>query len=164
MNILAIDPGYDRCGVAVLEKGSAQKHIVVYSACITTNKNEPFEQRLQYVYTSCAELIRQYTPQSVALERLYFTNNQRTAMRVAEVRGMLIQLATGNQVPVYEYTPSQIKVAVAGSGRATKSDIQKMLPLLVQLPHVPDYDDEFDAIAIGLTHLASVRTNSRGHN
>lgn len=164
MNILAIDPGYDRCGVAILEKGATHKHIVVYSACITTNKNESFEQRLQCVYTECEALIHRYAPQSVALERLYFTNNQRTAMRVAEVRGMLIQLATSNQVPISEYTPSQIKVAVAGNGRATKNDIQKMLPLLVSLPHAPRYDDEFDAIAIGLTHLASSRTHTRPNN
>ena len=164
MKIFAIDPGYDRCGVAILQKGTGQKHTVIYSGCITTKKSDPFEERLQNVYTFCIGLIQKYSPQSVALERLYFTNNQRTAMRVAEVRGMLIQLATGNQIPVYEYTPSQIKAAVAGNGRASKADIQKMLPLLVSLSSTPHYDDEFDAIAIGLTHLASLRRNTLGQN
>lgn len=164
MKILAIDPGYDRCGVAVLQRDSGHKHVVLYSGCITTSKNDSFEERLNMVHTTCSTLIANYAPVSIALERLYFTNNQRTAMRVAEVRGMLIQLATSNAIPVSEYTPSQIKVAVAGSGRAAKTDIQKMLPLLVALPHMPQHDDEFDAIAIGLTHLASLRGNSLRNN
>jgi crossover junction endodeoxyribonuclease RuvC len=157
MNIFAIDPGYDRCGIAVIEKGSGQKHTLLFSGCVTTKKTDSFEARLNCIYTECDTVIQKYKPASVALERLFFTNNQRTAMRVAEVRGMLIQLATSHNLPVHEYTPSQIKVAVAGNGRASKSDIQRMLPLLITILHRPHHDDEYDAIAIGLTHLASMR-------
>lgn len=157
MKVLAIDPGYDRCGVAVIEKGMAQKHTLLFSTCVTTSKDESFENRLNAVHDACKRLIDVYTPDAIALERLYFTNNQKTAMRVAEVRGMLLQLANTHTLPVSEYTPSQIKVAVAGSGRAHKHDIQKMVPLLIELPHQERLDDEYDAIAIGLTYIASVR-------
>jgi crossover junction endodeoxyribonuclease RuvC len=157
MNIFAIDPGYDRCGIAVIEKGVGQKHTLLLSGCITTEKTNSFEERLNNICVECDKVIQTYKPTSIALERLFFTNNQRTAMRVAEVRGMLIQLATSNTLPVHEYTPSQIKVAVAGNGRASKGDIQRMLPLLIAMLHHPEHDDEYDAIAIGLTHLASMR-------
>ncbi len=159
MNILAIDPGYDRCGIAVLTKGALNKHVLLHSSCITTSKSDIFEKRLHFIHGVCEDIIRKYKPQSVALERLYFTNNQRTAMRVAEVRGMLLQLATSHNLPVLEYTPQQVKVAVAGSGRATKSDVQRMIPLLIALASNDRLDDEYDAIAIGLTHLASQRAH-----
>lgn len=164
MNIIAIDPGYDRCGVAILTQGSLNKHVLLYSGCITTSKEDIFEKRLHFIHEECEKLINTYSPESVALERLYFTNNQRTAMRVAEVRGMLLQLATAHNLPVSEYTPQQVKVAVAGSGRASKSDVQRMVPLLVQLEKNNRLDDEYDAIAIGLTHLASVRTQHALNN
>lgn len=157
MKILAIDPGYDRCGVAILKRGKSQKHELVFSACVTTDKTSSFERRLNQVYVSCNALIEQYKPESIALERLYFTNNQKTAMRVAEVRGMLLQLANTHELVVSEYTPSQIKVAVAGSGSAPKGDIQRMIPLLVHIESRKRLDDEYDAIAIGLTHLACTR-------
>lgn len=158
MRILAIDPGYDRCGVAVIEKVPHKKETVVFSTCVRTVQTESFEKRLHAIFTELTHIVATYTPEEMALERLYFNTNQKTAMRVAEVRGMCIQLANTHAMRVAEYTPPQIKVAVGGSGRATKKDIARMVPILITLSKRERIDDELDAIAIGLTHLASRAT------
>jgi crossover junction endodeoxyribonuclease RuvC len=156
MNIIAIDPGYDRCGVAILsqEHGKPTLH---YSTCITTDKKLTFPERMHTVHTECVALVEKYACASMALERLYFNTNQKTAMHVAEVRGMLIQIASSAGITVSEYTPPQIKSAVTGSGAAPKAALIKMVPLLVKMDARKRLDDEYDAIAIGLTHLACVR-------
>jgi crossover junction endodeoxyribonuclease RuvC len=166
MKILAIDPGYDRCGVAILEKKQGSKEVVRCSACIQTDVKKNFEERLNEIHARCKHLLEEYSPTVVVLERLYFNTNQKTAIRVAEVRGMLIQLAHEYGARVYEYTPPQVKLAVAGSGRASKKDVGRMVQLLVSLPSSPEprLDDEFDAIALGLTHIALARHHTVSGN
>jgi len=95
-------------------------------------------------------------PDSFALEKLYFSTNQKTAMQVAEVRGALISLATLQGVPVAEYTPMQVKSAL-GYGKADKKQVAKMLHMLVKIDKKITHDDEYDAIALGVTHLAHIR-------
>src|SRR3989338_11072164 len=114
MKVLAIDPGYGRCGVAVIEKKD-QKEQILYSACIETSATSEFPERLATVAKECARLLRVYKPDALALEKLYITKNQKTAMRVAEVRGALIGAAARVGVPVFEYTPGEVKSAAAGS-------------------------------------------------
>ena len=156
MLVLAIDPGYGRCGVAVVEKAEGKERLV-YSDCIETSAKDSFPVRLSEVTTACAELLRAYKPDAVALEKLFMTKNQKTAMRVSEVRGALIDLATRHGVPVFEYTPGEVKSAAAGSGSADKRAVIKMLHALVKIDKKITHDDEYDAIAIGITHLARVR-------
>lgn len=156
MRVLAIDPGYGRCGVAIVEKFNG-KEILVYSACIETPAGREFSERLAAVADECARLLERYEPDALALERLYITKNQKTAMHVAEVRGALIAVAARAGVPVFEYTPSEVKAAAAGSGRADKKAIIKMLHALVKIRKEIKHDDEYDAIAIGVTHLARAR-------
>jgi len=156
MKVLAIDPGYGRCGVAVIEKKD-QKEQILYSACIETSATSEFPERLATVAKECARLLRVYKPDALALEKLYITKNQKTAMRVAEVRGALIGAAARVGVPVFEYTPGEVKSAAAGSGRADKRAVIKMLHALVKIEKEIKYDDEYDAIAIAVTHLARVR-------
>lgn len=153
MKILAIDPGFGRCGVAVLEKNNG-KEALLYSDCIETSPKQEFPERLLHVAEGCARLMALYTPKAVVMEKLFFTTNQKTAMRVAEARGAIIAEATRVGIPIYEYTPSQIKSAVSGFGGADKKQIATMLHMLVKIEKQIQYDDEYDAIAVGVAHLA----------
>jgi len=153
MRVLAIDPGYGRCGMAVVEK-TPQGETLLFSDCIETARDDSFVERLAAVADACQRLLTEHAPDCVALEKLYFTKNQKTAMHVAEVRGALIQIAAERDLPVFEYGPGEIKSAVAGSGRADKKQIEAMIRLLVRVDKTIKHDDEYDAIAVGLTHLA----------
>ena len=153
--VLAVDPGYDRIGFAVLEKRMGQsREQVLYSNCFTTNKEDPFPTRLVYVGNKFLRLIQSYAPDRVALEKLYVAVNQKTAMAVSEVRGVLIYLATAEEIPLIEYTPLEVKSAITSDGHADKRQVMAMVPKLVELKDTPRYDDEYDAIAVGITALA----------
>ena len=156
MKVLAIDPGYGRCGVAIVEKEDGKER-VLYSDCIETAAEDGFPERLAAVTAHCVRLLEEHAPDCMALEKLYFAKNQKTAMRVAEVRGALIQIAAENDIPVFEYGPGEVKSATAGSGRADKQQIAAMVHLLVKIEKPIRHDDEYDAIAIGITHLARAR-------
>lgn len=165
MKVLAIDPGYGRCGVAVVEKNGggpstslrAGKEILLYSACIETPAKMDFPERLAIVANECARLIKTHAPDCLALEKLYFQTNQKTAMRVAEVRGALINTAQGAGIEVFEYTPGEVKSAAAGSGSADKKAVARMLHALMKIEKEIQHDDEYDAIAIAVTHLSRAR-------
>jgi crossover junction endodeoxyribonuclease RuvC len=152
MKVLAIDPGFGRCGVAVLMKERGVEH-VLYSDCIETSAKLPFPERLAEVVNACERVIEKEAPTHMAIEKLYFATNQKTAMQVAEVRGALISLATQHGLGVFEYTPMQVKAAL-GYGKADKKQIAKMIHLLVKIDKPVKHDDEYDAIAVGVTHLA----------
>ena len=159
MLVLAIDPGFGRCGVAILE-GSGSKATLVYSACIETDAKMLFADRLLFVADEIVRLIESHRPDTIAIEELYFTNNAKTALHVAEVRGMLMYLAVSKHIPLVEYNPLAIKIAITGYGRATKEQVTKMVEKLVTIPTKKMLDDEYDAIALGLTTLASAQYNS----
>src|SRR3989338_3615652 len=133
MKVLAIDPGYGRCGGAVLERNAGEKEVLLYSDCIETSKTADFTVRLGAVAEECTRLAKKYKPDAVAIEKLYFSTNQKTAMRVAEVRGALIQVATSLGIPVFEYTTGEIKSEAGGSGSADKQQVAKMLHALVKI-------------------------------
>lgn len=153
---LGLDPGYDRCGVAVLEK-NVHGEQVLYSGCIETDRTDEFELRLKQVYEEIGALIATYTPTVFALETLFLTKNQKTAMRVAEVRGVLLLLAALNKLTVVQFSPPQVKRAICGDGSADKRQIIRMVPQIVSLPHTPTHDDEYDAVAVALTASAIYR-------
>jgi len=156
MRVLAIDPGYGRCGVAVLEREHGRERYL-FSDCIETLSSSPFDERLSIVANECERLIKKFKPDALALERLFFDKNRKTAMQVAEVRGAVIHIASRAGIPVSEYTPAQIKNATAGFGRADKKQITQMLHMLLDIGKPIKLDDEYDAIAVGITHLAHVR-------
>ena len=156
MKVLGIDPGYGRCGVAVVEKSDG-KESLIFSDCIETTAADAFPDRLAAVADACKRLITKFGPDAVALEKLYFQKNQKTAMQVAEVRGALLTIAAESSVPVAEYTPGQVKSAAAGYGSADKAAVAKMLHVLLRIDKKIKHDDEYDAIAIALTHLAYAR-------
>ena len=133
MKVLAIDPGYGRCGVAVVEKNGGGKEILLYSACIETSAKSDFPERLAAVAGECARLMAQHSPDCVALERLYISKNQKTAMHVAEVRGALMGAASSAGLKVFEYTPGEVKSAAAGWGGADKKAVASMLHALMKI-------------------------------
>ncbi len=154
--VLAFDPGFERLGVAVVERAGS-KETLVYSECVRTSAKLSFPERLRELGAAAEKLIEEYSPHAVALEDVYFAKNEKTAMKVAEVRGMLAYLAAKNGLTIYEYTPMQVKVAITGYGKSDKSAVAAMVPRLVTLTPKKRLDDELDAIAVGLTCLASVR-------
>lgn len=153
MRVLAIDPGYDRLGMAVVE-GDPSKPLVVWSACVIPEKGEP-QERLAQVRTAVEEALATHGPDVLAIESLFFSKNVRTAMGVAEARGVILAAAGGRGTPVREYSPQQVKLAVTGYGSADKKAVAAMVPRLVTLDARKRLDDELDAIALGIAALAN---------
>jgi len=153
MRILAIDPGYDRLGIAVIE-GDPSRPTLVWSECVIPDKGER-EERLAQVAHAVTAAISKYVPDALAIETLFFSVNKKTAIGVAEARGAILAAAGCAALPVRECSPQQVKLAVAGHGGASKRDIAYMVPRLLSLPEKKRLDDEIDAIAIGITALAS---------
>lgn len=160
MRVLGVDPGYGRCGFAILEKTDGRERLV-FSTCVETSPKDEFPRRLVEVVRALERVISKYAPDAVALEKLFVTKNQKTAMRVSEARGALIHAATQTGIPVFEYTPSEVKSASTGNGRADKESVIKMLHALVTIRPDIRHDDEYDAIAVGITHLARVRAQPK---
>jgi crossover junction endodeoxyribonuclease RuvC len=150
MRILGIDPGYDRVGIAVIDGKE-----LLHSECFTTSPKDDFHVRLKEVGQRVHELLKQFSPNVVALESLFITKNQKTAMKVAEARGVISYEASLCDIPIHEYSPPQIKVAVTGHGSSDKTAIIKMIPLLIKMniknTTKKTFDDEYDAIAVALT-------------
>ena len=154
IRILGIDPGFDRLGICVLDK-EGSKETLVYSTCITTSKKDPFERRLTVIGEQLETILEEHSPHELAIETLFFTTNQKTIITVAEVRGICIYLSHKKGLSVYEYSPPQIKLAIAGHGKASKEDVAQMVPKILKKPlPINTLDDEVDAIAIALTHSA----------
>ncbi len=154
MRILGIDPGYERLGIAIIEKTETSKEILVHSECFRTQPSAPFQERLHALGVHLSELMRSHTPHHVALENIFFNTNQKTALDVGAVRGVILYVSGQHSLPVFEYTPPQIKVAITGNGRASKKDVETMVHRLVALDTTSRLDDEYDAIAVALTHSA----------
>jgi len=155
MKILGIDPGYERLGIAVLEKNKGdKKEKVIYSDCFKTSAKMPFEERLLLLGREVERVINFYQPDGLAIETLFFTNNQKTAMNVAEVRGTILYIAKCAGLTLQQFTPMQIKVAVAGHGQGDKRAVTDMVTKLVLIEKEIKHDDEYDAIAIALTGFA----------
>ena len=126
----------------------------MYSECFKTSAKIPFYERLKNIGTEVEEIIEKYKPTSLAIEKLYFTTNQKTVMGVSEARGTILYVAVKKGLEIYEYTPPQIKVAVTGYGKADKGMVMSMVHKLIDMAKKTDSDDELDAIAVGLTCLA----------
>ncbi len=150
--VLGVDPGYDRCGIAIIEK-KENKEELIFSDCIETSKNNDYYFRFQQVIESIENLIEKEKPDVLAIENVFFNKNQKTSSKISEIRGAIIYLALKNKIKVNEYTPLQIKLAVTGNGRADKKSIYTLLPKLIKINKKIKLDDEFDAIACALTEF-----------
>ena len=154
MRILGIDPGYATIGFGLIEADRAQAHMVTYGA-ITTPAGLPLSRRLYQIGTDMEELIGQTKPDVIAIEELFFNTNITTGIAVAHARGVLLYAAEDAGVPLYEYTPGQVKLAVTGYGKAEKHQVMDMTKRLLKLKAVPRPDDAADALAIALCHARS---------
>lgn len=152
MRILAIDPGYDRLGIAVVE-GDTSRPTLLWSDCVLPKKGSRAE-RLADVLRAITAATEEYAPDVLAIETLFFSVNKKTAIGVAEARGAVLAAAGLASLPVIECSPQQVKLAVTGYGGADKADIANMVPRLLAMPEKKRLDDELDAIAIGITALA----------
>ncbi len=154
MLILGIDPGYAIVGYGLVEYQSNRFRTVDYGA-ITTPAGMEFPQRLEMIYREMQMLLSQYHPQAMAVEKLYFQNNQKTAIDVAQARGVILLAARLEGVELFEYTPLQVKSSVVGYGQAVKKQVQEMTRMLLHLDAVPKPDDTADALAIAICHAHS---------
>ena len=151
MIILGIDPGYAILGYGVISTEGIRSKAIDYGV-IKTIAHTPFPQRLERLYTCMNELIKLYKPDHVAFEELFFARNTKTALQVAAARGVALLSAQQAGLPLYEYTPMQIKSAVTGNGHADKKQVQQMIKLLLSLNSIPKPDDAADALAAALCH------------
>lgn len=158
MIILGIDPGFERLGIAFVKKEHGAKEVLLFSECFKTSKELPFTERLKLIGARLEELIQEYHPTHLGIETLFIETNQKTAMRVAEARGVILFFAAKYGLKICEYSPLQIKAAVTGYGKADKKAVMAMVPKLIAVPTTKKMiDDELDAIAVALTTGASER-------
>lgn len=157
--ILGIDPGFERLGIAVLEKTEKNntKEKIIFSECFKTSSKLEFSERLKLIGEEVKKVIEKYKPEILAIETLFLTTNHKTVMRVAEARGVVIYEGSRAGLEIFEASPPQIKIATTGYGKANKEQIMKMVKILVDTDKNKNSDDELDAIAIALTAFAHLR-------
>ena len=153
VTIISVDPGFDRLGVAVIGVSKKGKRLVE-SGCWQTNRQDAFETRLFFLSSLFREKLNEYKPSEVVFEDIFFSKNQKTAIGVAKLLGALINETTRLGIECFYYSPKVVKNCVTGDGSAKKDDIIKMVPYLIDVDECGGkMDDEWDAIAVGLTHL-----------
>lgn len=151
MIILGIDPGFAILGYGVVQ-GTDRKYKPLDYGVIETMAGQPFPERLERLYVGTKQLIMMYKPDHIVFEELFFYNNAKTALQVAAGRGVALLAAQQSGVPLYEYTPMQIKLSVTGDGHADKRAVQQMIKMLLGLKAIPKPDDAADALAAALCH------------
>ena len=151
MRVFGIDPGYAIVGCGVVDCAGGRYSMVDYGA-ITTPAGQEMGERLLTIYEQLSFALEKYRPDAVAMEQLFATHNQTTVMGVAQARGVILLSCRQHGLPVYEYTPMQVKMAVVGYGVAEKRQVMEMTKNLLNLREVPKPDDAADALAIAICH------------
>ena len=159
MIILGIDPGYAIVGYGVIEYKNNHFSVIDYGA-ILTDAGTPFNIRLEKIYDGLTAIIERHRPEAMAIEKLFYNNNAKTVINVAQARGVALLASTNRNVEIFEYTPPQVKIAVSGYGRADKKQIQQMTKMILNLEKIPKPDDTADALAIAICHAHSFRLKS----
>lgn len=160
MIILGIDPGTAIVGFGLIEQKGNHLSALAYG-CWRTPAHTPLAERLLMLYEQMNPFLREYTPDHMAVEELFFNRNTTTALTVGHARGVILLAGAQNRIPVYEYTPLQVKQAVVGYGRAEKKQVQQMVKGLLRLEEVPKPDDTADALAVAICHAHSHALNRR---
>ncbi len=154
MIILGIDPGYAIVGFGVLDYHNNHFSVIDYGA-ILTDAGTPFNERLERIYDNLTAIIEKYQPEAMSVEKVFYNSNAKTVIDVSQARGVIMLAAQKNRVPVFEYTPLQVKQSVVGYGRAEKKQIQEMTRRILNLEKVPKPDDTADALAMAICHAHS---------
>ncbi len=161
MRVLGVDPGLSRCGVGVIESDRSGQHLLM-AGVVRTRPDQPTAQRLASLHSDLTTLLSRHRPDSVAVERVFFNANVQTAMAVGQAAGVALLAAAQAGLPTAEYTPTQAKATITGTGDAPKEQVGFMVRSLLRLEDVPRPADAADALAVALCHLQ--RAGGRGHH
>ena len=162
MIVLGIDPGTARLGYGVVERQGSELKMLDYG-CLETTNDRPLEQRLLIIHEGIDDLIETHRPEAVGVERLFFNKNVQTAMAVGQARGVVLLVAAQHGLPVFEYGPHEVKLAVTGYGRAPKDQVQRMVQLVLAMSEVPKPDDAADALAVAVCTAHAVTPDKALH-
>jgi len=160
MRTLGIDPGIAIMGFGIVEESERKLKALDYG-CIRTDKGLPAQERLLALSLGLDEIIKKFSPDQISVEKLFFCTNSKTALSVGEARGVILLAAGKHNLPVGEYTPLQVKIAVTGYGKAEKKQVQKMVKTILCLEETPKPDDVADALAIAICHLHSYNVTGK---
>lgn len=166
MRILGVDPGTAIVGYSIVDFEKGKYEIIDYG-CIYTHKDEDMPYRLEKIYNELETLIKLWKPNDMAIEELFFFKNQKTVIKVGQARGVIMVCGQKNNLDIFSYTPLQVKMGVAGYGRADKAQIQEMVKLILKMDEIPKPDDAADALALAITHINSKKglgSFARGDN
>ncbi len=158
MIVLGVDPGYGRVGYGVIDYNKNKYRAIEYGS-ITTEANTPLPKRLNKIEKDLREIISRYNIDAASIEDLYFNNNTKTAIKVAEARGVILNTLESCGIEIFEYTPLQAKLAIVGYGRAEKIQVKNMVKSFLNLEKMPKLDDTTDALAIAICHTHCHRFN-----
>lgn len=160
MRILGIDPGFAITGYSIIDY-IGNKFKLVTSGAVLTKAGESFPSRLYALNNQLEEIIDTYKPDAISVEELFFNNNVKTAINVAQARGVILVVGCRKQIPTYEYTPLQIKQSVTGYGRADKIQVQKMVKTILGVEKLPKLDDTTDSMAAAICHAHSAKFSQK---
>jgi crossover junction endodeoxyribonuclease RuvC len=156
MLVLGIDPGTAITGWGIVERDGDSLTLLDYGT-VTTTSGTPLPERLQIIYRELGQILERHVPDAVAVEKLFFSKNVRTALAVGQARGVALLAIADAGLPLHEYTPLEVKQSVSGYGRASKEQVQKLVQILLGLDSLPEPDDAADAIAVAICHIHSAR-------
>ena len=151
MRILGIDPGIERCGWGIIEEKNGKINAISYG-CIFTAKDLEMSKRLTELHDKLLSLLKEFLPEVVAMEDLFFNNNAKSAIVVGQARGVIMFTVGKEKIPLFSYSPLEIKMSITGYGRAEKEQIQAMVKNILHLKEIPKPDDTADALAVAITH------------
>ena len=160
MRILGIDPGYGITGYSIIDY-IGNKFKLIDSGAIKTDSKMSFPLRLSEIYTDLNTIIDEFQPDAISVEELFFNNNAKTAINVAQARGVILVVGCQRGIPTFEYTPLQVKQAVVGYGRADKIQVQKMVKTILNVEKLPKLDDTTDSMAIAICHAHSAKFSQK---
>lgn len=156
MRVLGIDPGLAIVGYSIIETDANKIKMLEYG-CIKTEAEISTPDRLNIIFNRLNEIIKQYNPEDMAIEELFYNKNVKTVINIGQARGVEVLSGISNGLQIYEYTPLQIKQAVVGYGRAEKKQIQNMVKFILGLNEIPKPDDAADALAVAICHSFSLK-------
>ena len=156
MNVIGIDPGLATVGFGVIRTENGNITPISYG-CIRTSADKQTSERLLEIFNEITSLFEKYKPEVIAVEKLFFSKNVTNGLSVSEARGVIFLAAQQRNIPIFEYTPNQVKQAITGSGRADKKQVQEMIKRLLGLDEIPKPDDAADGLSIALCHINIMR-------